>query len=99
MPMVLSEYLKVLRLGSGMSRAQWAARSGVTRMTLWRWEQGKSVPHARDLQLALSALTVGAAQRERALRLREEAQEARRRGGFAAFHRRLYRPVDSGQHG
>lgn len=47
--------LKTLRNTLGDSQAQFAARLGLTKMTVWRYEQGEPIPYA--VELALKALT------------------------------------------
>ena len=48
-----------IRLCLGLSKSEFAARLGVTQMTVWRWENGKAKPHSlfRKKLLRLQAIT------------------------------------------
>ena len=41
----LGDAIKAVQVGSGMSQTEFAAKIGVSSMSLWRWTQGKSKPH------------------------------------------------------
>ena len=70
----IGPYLKRLRQLRRLTQLEWADKCGVTRMTLWRWESGQSVPREYELQAALAALEVSLPGRRRAFALREEAR-------------------------
>ena len=67
----LAAYLKMLRERSGLSRRELAIKSEVSRMTIWRWERGESVPHFVELQQTLAALNPAPSERNHAYSLRE----------------------------
>ena len=66
--MSFSEALIQIRTRHGLSRQEWAARSGITRTTLWRWESGKVMPRKVELESALNCLNLARHERQEVLR-------------------------------
>lgn len=50
MPETIGDRIRKIRIESGMSQNQFAREIYVTRKTVYRWEQGKAVPYAHDVQ-------------------------------------------------
>ena len=75
--MEISVFLTELQRGRGVSQKTWAARSGLSRATLWRWRKGKAVPRIVELTDALDALSVTRAERKRAFLLHMRARSGR----------------------
>lgn len=73
----ISMFLTELQRGRGVSQKTWAARSGLSRATLWRWRKGKAVPRIVELTDALDALSVTRAERKRAFFLLMRARSGR----------------------
>lgn len=67
--MALAAYLRTLRSERGMAQREWAKGSGIHQSTLWRWEQGKTLPREIELHAALAALNASPAEQHRALAL------------------------------
>ena len=71
MERALSNLLESLRRTAGISRAKGAERSGVSRMTLFRWERGDNIPHEYELRAVLDAYGASPAQRSEIHKARE----------------------------
>lgn len=50
MPETIGDRIRKVRIESGMSQRKFARSVYVTRSTVYRWEKGKSVPYAHDVQ-------------------------------------------------
>lgn len=50
MPETIGDRIRKLRINAGMSQRKFARSVYVTRSTVYRWEKGKSVPYAHDVQ-------------------------------------------------
>ena len=50
MPETIGDRIRKVRISAGMSQRQFARSVYVTRNTVYRWEKGKSVPYAHDVQ-------------------------------------------------
>jgi transcriptional regulator with XRE-family HTH domain len=69
MEATVGSFLRELRKARGWSMAQAAARAGIGRVTLNRWETDRFQPRLPELEAVLSALRATATQRLRALML------------------------------
>ena len=76
--MTLAVYLLGLRRLARMTQPQWAAKCGVTRMTVYRWETDRVIPYEHELNRALAAFPVSAQERRAAHFLREQSHSRRR---------------------
>ncbi len=47
--MTPNELIKLTRIKSGFSQADFAIRAGVSKRSLEKWEQGATVPNSNDL--------------------------------------------------
>jgi transcriptional regulator with XRE-family HTH domain len=65
----LGTFLRDLRTSRQMSLTRLAARAGIGKSTLSRWESGRFQPRLSELEAVISALDVGPDERERALAL------------------------------
>ena len=72
--MPLAKYLTLLRKQYRFSRLQWAEASGVSRITLWRWEKRTTLPRETELIASLVALGVTPAEQKQAHKLWSEAK-------------------------
>ena len=50
MPETIGDRIRKVRINAGMSQRKFARSVYVTRNTVYRWEKGKSVPYAHDVQ-------------------------------------------------
>lgn len=50
MPETIGDRIRKVRINAGMSQRKFARSVYVTRSTVYRWENGKSVPYAHDVQ-------------------------------------------------
>jgi transcriptional regulator with XRE-family HTH domain len=73
----LGACLKQWRTGKGLTLDQAAARAGVSKRTLLRWEAGKTLPRLPELEAVLAALGVAGARRRHALSRIEAPRAAR----------------------
>ncbi len=69
-----ADRIKQLRLRSQLSRQGWALKSGISRITLWRWEKGQVLPRDTELHSALKALGLDQEQRRDMLLCLEQAR-------------------------
>ncbi len=51
--MTFAEQLKLLRQQAQFSRSEWSEQSGISRVSLWRWETGAVLPREAELEIAL----------------------------------------------
>jgi hypothetical protein len=70
--MELANYLRSQRERRAISCTGLATLSGISRMTLWRWENSVCIPHVYELEIALEALSIPTEERNYALTLRAE---------------------------
>lgn len=54
----LPQRMRRLREASGLSRAEVADRTGLSRPTIWAWESGKSTPRQSNLEILALALGI-----------------------------------------
>jgi transcriptional regulator with XRE-family HTH domain len=74
----LGAYLLQLRQARGISPTQLAARSHVSRSTLYNWESGQRLPRLQELEAVLRALDATAAQAQSALTLLQAPRAQKR---------------------
>ena len=67
----LGEFLERLRRTARISRTEGARRSGVSRMTLFRWERGSHIPREYELHAVLDAYETSPVERREVWALRE----------------------------
>ncbi len=80
--------LKWLRQRRGMSMAQFAGKVGVSKVTVWNWEHGKSRPRDAAMMAAANALGVAPSQFVMGASFGNDADEATSLSSLVEQYRR-----------